>query len=276
MTLISPRFAWHHALQAAAENRPPLTRASFGIPVRLFQQGLIDAGFPLPISTRKYGTVDGDYGNETVKQCIAFQRREGLGRDGKAGKNTLHRLDALLPGNAPALPPLPAPAQYVVPGTKTLYAQRTGLICWATVYCMMISWKDRVSYDVESAAQLVDPKYGQLVRDNKVMPFAEFRPFIRAAGMRLNPMESLTIEGWVSLLKNYGLLWVGQTNSTSSTAGFHSRIVEGVTGSGDNLSMMIMDPAGGRRYREGYDRFLFKYEEAYRRVGGQYFQIRHF
>lgn len=63
------------------------------------------------------------------------------------------------------------------------------------------------------------------------------------------------------------------------TGVLHSCIIKGIRGDGghDFTWMMIIDPAGGRRYQESIARFQHKYENAIVRIGaGQYYQIRHF
>lgn len=110
MALRSPRFAGNQRLQRASNNSPALCRGETGEAVRILQQALIDLGFPLPVSTRRLGTPDGIFGEETQRQLRAFQRREHLSLDGKAGHDTLGRLDTLLPNAGPPLPPLPGVA----------------------------------------------------------------------------------------------------------------------------------------------------------------------
>ena len=83
-------------LQAAASNSPPLRSGETGEAVELLQQALIDLGFRLPISTKKTGFPDGIYGAETKSAVTAFQAGERLHDDGIAGKDTLHRLDAII------------------------------------------------------------------------------------------------------------------------------------------------------------------------------------
>jgi peptidoglycan hydrolase-like protein with peptidoglycan-binding domain len=108
MALRSPRFAQNQRLQRAANNNPPLRCGETGEAVRLLQQALIDLGFPMPISVRRFGSPDGIYGNETTTRVREFQTNNGLSADGIAGHDTLAKLDALLPNPAPPLPPLPA------------------------------------------------------------------------------------------------------------------------------------------------------------------------
>ena len=61
--------------------------------VRLVQQALIDLGFPMPISVKCFGSPDGIYGNETTAKVSDFQRKNGLSADGRAGHDTLAKLD---------------------------------------------------------------------------------------------------------------------------------------------------------------------------------------
>ena len=78
MVLKSQRFSADERLQAAAENRPPLRWNSRGEGVVKLQQALIDIGFPMPISTRKFGRPDGIYKRETADKVKEFQRKNGL------------------------------------------------------------------------------------------------------------------------------------------------------------------------------------------------------
>jgi hypothetical protein len=245
--------------------------------VRLIQQALIDLGYPLPISIREYGSPDGIYGPETEGGVRAFQKFEPpLRVDGIVGKNTMTALDGLLPNPAPRLPPLPKPPMYVVPGLKTVIRQPTNDVCWATVYTMMISWRDGIGYDIRAAVEAVGEDYRDMFDADQGMPPGEFRNFLRAAGLRAEPMANLPPSQWVRKLRRHGLLWVGAMATTAG--GLHSRIVQGVRGDGTSAgsSMMMIDPADGVRYPEPFYKFAFKYERAILGVGGEYFQIRHF
>jgi hypothetical protein len=108
MALSSPRFATNTRLQRVAENRPAMNWGEVGEAVRLVQQALIDLGHRMPISTRKHGSPDGIFGDETKATVKAFQSRNGLVADGIVGRNTMGRLDRLLPRAGAALPALAA------------------------------------------------------------------------------------------------------------------------------------------------------------------------
>jgi len=110
--LKSPRFtssATKNRFLQALDNRPTIKKyESNREAVRLIQQALVDLGFPLPNSTKQYDSPDGDFGSETDDAVRKFQSREFPGQtpDGKIGKNTLSRLDDLLPHAGVPLPPL--------------------------------------------------------------------------------------------------------------------------------------------------------------------------
>jgi len=109
MTLQSARFKNNQRLQRAASNRPPMREGETGEAVRILQRALIDLGFLMPISTKRFGSPDGIYGDETTRRVREFQAKHGLSQDGVAGHDTLAKLDALLPHPAvPPTPPLPA------------------------------------------------------------------------------------------------------------------------------------------------------------------------
>jgi peptidoglycan hydrolase-like protein with peptidoglycan-binding domain len=70
--------------------------------VRRIQKALVALGFPLPLSFTSGPTnePDGQFGDETFRAVISFQKREFPQTpgewDGRCGKNTLGRMDELL------------------------------------------------------------------------------------------------------------------------------------------------------------------------------------
>lgn len=197
--------------------------------------------------------------------------------DGVVGKNTLTALDRAVASGVEGAP-APRNLSYQVPGFRVVLAQPSSMACWATVYTMMRAWKDGTSYDIRSAVADVGANYASIFDADTGLPASQFGPFLRSAGLRKEPMANLPFADWTRLLQIHGLLWVGTLVSVNPGSGLHSRIIEGVQGdgSGSGSWMKIIDPAGGRRYRERYDRFSQKYERAFAGVSGSYFQIRHF
>lgn len=72
---------------------PSHRRGDEGAEVLALQQRLVALGFWIP-------TVDGTYGSITEQAVLAFQKVNGLGRDGIAGPNTLAALDTAQPVQA--------------------------------------------------------------------------------------------------------------------------------------------------------------------------------
>lgn len=114
MALVSPRFQDPRIQQAAADKHHPIEHGEpTGYPVAAIQYSLVQLGDPMP-KTMKDGYPDGAFGSETVGAMIAFQHRNHLKEDAKAGPNTLATLDkqiATLPLSGGPVPgPWPAPS----------------------------------------------------------------------------------------------------------------------------------------------------------------------
>jgi peptidoglycan hydrolase-like protein with peptidoglycan-binding domain len=107
--LKSPRFASNGRLRNAAANAPPLMHGESGPAVAIVQQALIDLGLAMARSTKKLGRLDGIFGGETESRVWQFQARTGLERDGIVGRNTMAKLDELLPTAGTPPKPLPDP-----------------------------------------------------------------------------------------------------------------------------------------------------------------------
>jgi peptidoglycan hydrolase-like protein with peptidoglycan-binding domain len=102
--LSSARYAGDADLEAAYDNSPALRRGNRGEAVKKIQQGLVDAGFPMPVSL-KSGSPDGVFGRETRDTVTAFQDKYGLAPDGAIGRQTMGKLDEL----AGSVGPKPTP-----------------------------------------------------------------------------------------------------------------------------------------------------------------------
>lgn len=112
MALSSPRFANNERLRKAAQNNPAMGFGEIGEPVRIIQQSLIELGYWMDISIKKFNSPDGIFGNETRDRVTSFQRGHGLYPDGIVGRFTMEKLDSLLPTAGPILPPLPKKADF--------------------------------------------------------------------------------------------------------------------------------------------------------------------
>ncbi len=95
--LSAPRYAGQADLEAAYDNAPAISLGANGTGVAAIQQGMIDAGHAMPVST-KSGKPDGVFGKETDATVRSFQGKNGLTPDGDVGRKTMGRLDELAGG----------------------------------------------------------------------------------------------------------------------------------------------------------------------------------
>jgi hypothetical protein len=167
---------------------------------------------------------------------------------------------------------------YQVPGLVPAVAQPNTMACWATVYTMMRSWKDQMDYDIATAVAKVGTKWSNYFTANNGLPPAEFGPFLSAAGMAHEPMVNLGVDGYLTLLKAHGPIWVGTLNAIGPGAGLHSRIIEAMNGDGSvgGTNLSIVDPDGAKKYPEGFQTYISKYEGAIQGQRSEYFQLRYF
>lgn len=123
-------------LEQAANGPPsikPAPPADDADAVRRIQRALVALGHPLPKSfpNGPAQPPDGQYGQETFQAVRAFQQRVFPGQpsewDGRAGKNTLAKMDAMLPGGAGPTPPPPVPVDITKVIADAKASSRTSL-----------------------------------------------------------------------------------------------------------------------------------------------------
>jgi peptidoglycan hydrolase-like protein with peptidoglycan-binding domain len=256
MALTNPRWCTNKRLQEAAANNPVLKKGSKGMAVRLLQQALIEAEYPLFESTYDYGTPNGVYNDETKYAVLALQSANGISMTGKAGKLTLGYLDKKCCVNPPALPPLPGELpngymNYVVPGNYWPLQQKSANACWAAALAVLETWRSGGSITVDPWNIL--PKEIAIdydLNDTGLMPKTHtlIEEHFDLCGEWFecrSPYELL------EMLKRYGLLWmvygwkVAATTGAPARKGRHAIVVCGIQGDGsvNGTDVTVLDSA---------------------------------
>jgi peptidoglycan hydrolase-like protein with peptidoglycan-binding domain len=89
-------FASSKQLIAVMRGAGPIGKGARGPGIKLLQSGLIELGYELSRSLRKSIEPDGVFGTETTRAIAHFQCSQAIRADGRVGKITLSRIDALL------------------------------------------------------------------------------------------------------------------------------------------------------------------------------------
>ncbi len=163
-------------------------------------------------------------------------------------------------------------ANYTVPGLMVPVRQPSPMSCWAAMYTMMYSWRRQQSIAITDAVAQLGPRYADTYRRDTGLPIEENRNLARAAGMRAEALQNLTIEGWVGMLRRHGLLWTSYgwqqfdaTGLVETRAGRHIIIIYGMAGDGSVAGTRVkyIDPSDGQFHEMTFARFLGQHETGF-------------
>jgi len=239
MALSSPRFSNNETLVSAERNSPPLRKGSQGEGVRLVQQALIDLGYPMPSSTRRYGSPDGIYGNECIRVVRKFQGdNPPLSKDGTVGGNTMRKLDGLLRLAAPPLPPLPAGTNTRIVHSVPMVQQGPNPICWVACAAMIMSFKQRRSVTIGEINAGYDPSNSSMT--NPAVTWARFFELLESLGFTsIGPHMSPGVDYLLGVIRTHGPFilthYVKTLAPTSTSKGTHAVVVTGIDMNADKV-----------------------------------------
>jgi hypothetical protein len=176
-----------------------------------------------------------------------------------------------------SLDPNPSPSvlshvkiDYTIAGHIPLIKQPDKMSCWATVATMLASWRDRKQYQIKEVIERAGPQYLQIFVTEHGLDASEKSAFLRAMGLRSEAPQSFTTEGWLSLLKTHGPLWVTtqlrRDKPEEEKFSVHARVLIGMyeEAQGDELYLRVIDPESGKQYDEKLTDFLRRYENVAR------------
>lgn len=146
MPLTNQLFQNNARIRAASENAPPMRRGERDADaVRILQNALIGVGAAtMRRSIRPDGTLDGDYGGETVSAVARFQAMAGQAEDGGTGDGIAGRLTWLALDERAPHEPVPVsvtPTPVVTPRAETAETLGPGAIQIPTATALLREYR---------------------------------------------------------------------------------------------------------------------------------------
>ncbi len=170
-----------------------------------------------------------------------------------------------------------AALNYDVPGLVLPLRQPKSMACWAAVTTMLTSWKEQMSLSIDSVLGSIGQKWLDIYNANTGLFPKDEEDFLAASGLKAKRGFNPSIEGWESLLREYGPLWITTDERPGPAWAIHARIVTGIHGDGTpaGTKLRIIDPGTGTTQDESIEGFYPKFEEEVGRTGRMRYQILH-
>ena len=169
--------------------------------------------------------------------------------------------------------------QFDVQGDIPVIAQPKSMACWATVTTMMMSWKQKQSFTIETAMDSLGSDFRKIFDDNTGLFPNRVQDLATASGMNIEYQKCETPDSILQLMQNYGPIGIidNEVPSDSTPVFVHMRIIRGIYGDGTAAGtfLKIIDPDQGKTYDESFDVFASKYESM-SQANGWNLQMVHF
>jgi hypothetical protein len=160
-------------------------------------------------------------------------------------------------------PPAPTSFDYSVEDPVPLVAQPSALTCWAATGTMMQSWRDRAGYTIRAAMDRIGATWRAKFDAGSGLTRPELESFVAAMGLSIEPPQSYSPQGLISLLRRHGPLWIVTDQDMRENNLIHARVVTGMYGEGDDpdkVFLRINDPQGPRQVTESFRTFAQRLE----------------
>ncbi len=150
---------------------------------------------------------------------------------------------------------------YTIPGTLPVVQQPSPRTCWAAVMTMMYRWRHpQPPRTIPEVLATFGQKYVDMFNRGDVLDVDSARVLYNDAGLVTITSFNPSIEGWASLLRMYGPLYVDVGYGASTIT--HAIIVKGIAGDGTpgGTSLIYVDPDGGATVTRNFMDFIAEYE----------------
>jgi len=156
---------------------------------------------------------------------------------------------------------------YSVSGLVPLVGQPNDNACWATAATMLASWKDQASYTIQQVVDRAGPTYRAVLDAKAPLPGSMKVGFLTGLGLKAEPPMDYSVQGFLSVLRASGPLWVTTEEAASENFSVHGRVITGMFGDGtvDGTFLRINDPlpigSGSQPTPESYRTFMQKFDD---------------
>jgi hypothetical protein len=167
------------------------------------------------------------------------------------------------------------PISYRVPGSVPLIAQPSPLGGWAAALAMLVSWREHQSIGIEAALEKLGRRYVDLLHRGAGLPASEKASLLAAAGVAPNPPMRYAPDNWEMLLRQNGPLWVTDDERAGQLFAVRSLIVVGISGSGRDVKLDVINPATGRQTTQRLDAVIERIARRRGSRGARRLQVLH-
>ena len=144
------------------------------------------------------------------------------GRSILTGKGSIVRTIGATDSGRKKLPGLTSFAKHDVEPLK----QSTAMGCWATVFAMIRSWRDKRKWTVADAVSSLGSDYAGYYARDEGLPGGLESQFVVNAGMVAEPPASYPLSTFISMLRKFGPLWI----TTGDGLNAHAFLLVGIYG----------------------------------------------
>ena len=167
------------------------------------------------------------------------------------------------------------PISYRVPGSVPLITQPSPLGGWAAALAMLVSWREHQSMGIEAVLGKFGQRYVDLLHRGAGLPASEKASLLAAAGVVPNPPMRYTPDEWEMLLRQNGPLWITDDERTGRLFAVHSLILVGISGSGNDVKVDVINPASGRQTTQRLDAVIERISRKRGSRGARRLQVLH-
>jgi hypothetical protein len=145
--------------------------------------------------------------------------------------------------------------------------QPSSMSCWATVYTMMLSWKENKAMEIQEAMHRLGSQWENYFQKDQGLPADKICDFIIDAGLSVESPKNYLPSFYIELLKEFGPIWI--TTADKDGYNSHARLLigayrsdsENINSSQERLVFEFIDPASGTIIRRKFESFLEEYEK---------------